>query len=147
MNDYQKHMETDQSAAVVYAALTEHIQHWWSTDLTGAAAQAGDSFTIGFGETRKTFKILEATPCTRVVWTCTKAYIDLNSLQNKGEWVGTRLVWTLDDRGENTTLTFLHEGLSPDLECYTVCEDGWNTFLASLGDYLATGKGAPFLKV
>jgi hypothetical protein len=27
-----------------------------------------------------------------------------------------------------------------------VCEAGWDTFLASLQAYLATGKGAPFLK-
>jgi hypothetical protein len=68
------------------------------------------------------------------------------TLTNKAEWVGTTMRWTVSAVGEATSLTFLHEGLNRSFECYTVCEAGWNTFLASLQAYITTGRGKPFLK-
>jgi uncharacterized protein YndB with AHSA1/START domain len=146
MNDYQKIMTVNKPVGEVYAAITEHIPDWWSNDLTGAAARTGDSFDIAFGDTRKTMDIVEAIPNEQVVWKCAKAYIDMASLKNKEEWVGTKMIWTLSDADQGTTLTFLHEGLNQSFECYDVCEIGWDTFLASLQAYLTTGKGMPFLK-
>jgi uncharacterized protein YndB with AHSA1/START domain len=146
MNDYQKSITVNKPVSEVYAAITEHIPDWWSNDLTGAAARAGDSFIISFGKTRKTMDIAAAIPNKQVVWKCVEAYIDMPSLKNKAEWVDTRMIWTLGAADQSTTLTFLHEGLNQSFECYTVCEAGWDTFLASLQAYLTTGKGSPFLK-
>jgi len=144
--DYQKSITVNKPIGEVYAAITGHISDWWSNDLTGAAVRAGDSFAIAFGETRKTFEIMEAIPDKRVVWKCVKAYIDMSSLKNKAEWVGTRMIWTLSATDQGVTLAFLHEGLNQSFECYSVCEAGWDMFLASLQAYLTTGKGTPFLK-
>ena len=146
MNDYQKTIAVNIPASEVYAAITERISDWWSNDLAGAAVRAGDSFTIAFGKTGKTFDIAEAVTNKRVIWKCVKAYIDMPSLEDKAEWVGTKLIWTLGAAGQSTTLTFLHKGLNQSLQCYKVCEAGWDEFLASLEAYLATGKGMPFLK-
>lgn len=146
MNDYQKIIIVNIPVSDVYAAVAERISDWWSNDLLGTAAHPGDSFTIAFGETRKTFKIAEAIPFKMVVWKCTEAYIDMPSLENKAEWVNTKLIWTIRAGDQGTTLTFLHEGLNQSLECYEVCEAGWDTFLNSLETYLLTGKGRPFLK-
>jgi uncharacterized protein YndB with AHSA1/START domain len=146
MNDYQKSITVNKPADEVYSAITEHIQDWWSNDFSGTAAQKSDQYTIAFGATQKTFGILEAVPNKQVVWKCIKAYIDMPSLKNKAEWVGTKLIWTLSATDQGTTLTFLHEGLNQSFECYNVCEAGWDTFLASLQAYLVTGKGTPFLK-
>ena len=145
MTDYQKTFIINKPASEVYAAITEHIADWWSNDLNGAAATAGDSFNIAFNNTRKTFEIAEVVRNKRVVWKCTKAYIDMASLENKVEWVGTRLIWTLDAADNGTALTFLHEGLNQSFQCYTVCELGWDYFLQSLQAYLETGKGTPHL--
>ena len=146
MNDYQKSITASKPVAEVYAAITQHISDWWSNDLTGTAADAGDRFTIAFGKTRKTFDIIEAIPNKQVKWKCIKAYIDVISLENKAEWEGTTLIWTLSTAGQGTTLTFLHEGLNESLECFSVCEAGWNQFLASLQAYLIRGMGNPYLK-
>ena len=146
MNDYQKTITVNKPATEVYAALTEGIANWWSNDLIGAAANAGDSFNIAFGKTKKTFSIVEAVPGERVVWECVKAYINNATLENKSEWVGTKIIWTLTVDGKNTVLHFLHEGLNEHLQCYDLCEAGWDTFLSSLETYLTTGKGSPYLK-
>ncbi|MDB5006303.1 MAG: Activator of Hsp90 ATPase 1-like protein [Mucilaginibacter sp.] len=146
MNDYQRSITVNKPVGEVYAAITQHIMDWWSNDLTGAAARAGDSFTISFDETQKTFDIAEAIPNKQVVWKCVKAYIDMTALKNKAEWEGTKLIWTLAAADHGTTLTFLHQGLNKSFECYNVCEAGWDYFIASLQAFLATGIGTPFHK-
>jgi uncharacterized protein YndB with AHSA1/START domain len=146
MNDYQKTITVSKPAYEVYNAITEHIADWWSNDLAGAAAHAGDSFSIAFGKTQKTFAVVEATPGKQIVWECTKAYIANPSLSNKSEWLGTRIYWTLNTSGESTLIDFRHEGLNPAFECYTLCESGWEQFLGSLQGYISTGKGLPYKK-
>ncbi|RWY53914.1 SRPBCC family protein [Mucilaginibacter gilvus] len=146
MNDYKKSISVNNSADEVYKALTEHIQDWWSDDFSGAAAQNGDQYNIAFGETKKTFEIADAIPGQQVVWVCLKAYIDMDTLKKKDEWVGTRIIWTIASEATGTTLTMLHEGLNQTIECYDVCEPGWNYFIQSLYTFLATGTGTPYLK-
>jgi uncharacterized protein YndB with AHSA1/START domain len=147
MKDYQKSITVNKPVSEVYAAITHHIAEWWSEDVTGAAAQTGDSFNIAFGGTRKTMDIVEAIPDKQVIWKCVEAYIDMPSLQNKAEWVGTRLIWTLSPAESGTTLSLLHEGLNQSFECYDVCEAGWDVSLISLQAFLTTGKGTmPFSK-
>ena len=146
MNDYQKTITINKAVSDVYDVITEHISDWWSNDITGSAVNAGDSFTIAFGKTRKTFVISEAIPNKKITWKCIEAYIDMASLQNKSEWVGTHMTWTLSSNDQNTTIHFLHESLNKSMECYEICEAGWDQFLASLETYLLTGKGSPFIK-
>jgi uncharacterized protein YndB with AHSA1/START domain len=146
MKDYQKSITLNKPSSEVYAAITEHIANWWSNDLSGAAVHVGDSFNIAFNNTRKTFSIEEAIPNKRVAWKCVKAYIDSAKLENKSEWVGTKLIWTIESADEVTTLTLLHVGLNQSFQCYGICESGWDYFLTSLQAYLETGKGTPHLK-
>jgi len=146
MKDYQKSFTVNKPVGEVYAAITEHIADWWSNDLSGAAVRTGNSFNIAFNQTRKTFEIAEAIPDKQVVWKCTKAYIDMASLENKSEWVGTTMVWAIEPAEKGTTIAFLHEGLNQSFQCYNVCEAGWDYFLASFQAYLETGKGTPHLK-
>jgi hypothetical protein len=146
MNDYQKSITVNNPAEEVYSAITEHIQDWWSDDFSGAAAQKDDQYTIAFGGTKKTFEILGAVPNQQVVWLCLKAYIEMQALKKKDEWVGTRLIWTIAADDQVTTLTMLHEGLNKSFECYDVCEAGWDYFIASLHTFLTTGSGTPFHK-
>jgi hypothetical protein len=41
-------------------------------------------------------------------------------------------------------VTFTHEGLSPDHECYAVCANAWGEYInGSLRDLIKTGSGRP----
>jgi hypothetical protein len=146
MQDYQRTITVGKPADEVYAAITEHIADWWSNDLSGAAATTGDSFTISFGKTQKTFSIVDAQQGQQVVWACNKAYIAHPDLNNKSEWEGTKIYWGLGQSETGTTIDFLHEGLNPQFECYGLCEAGWDQFLGSLAMFIATGKGMPYRK-
>lgn len=144
--DYQKNITVSNTAGQVYAALTERIADWWSDDLIGASAQNGDQFIIAFGKTQKTFEIVDAIPGQQVTWLCLKAYIDMDALAKKDEWVGTRLIWTIASDASGTTLNMLHEGLNKSFECYDVCEPAWDYFISSLEAFLTTGTGTPYHK-
>jgi uncharacterized protein YndB with AHSA1/START domain len=142
--DYQKIITVKKPVREVYAAITEQISEWWSRDFTGASSHLGDQFNIAFGGTRKTFEIIEAIPDEFVAWKCLKAYIDMASLKNKSEWVDTKVLWTFSVSNKETTINFMHQGLHKSLECYEVCEAGWDQFLGSLETFLKTGKGKPY---
>ena len=146
MKDYQKSITVNNTAGEVYLAVTEHIPDWWSDDFSGAAGKVGDQYNIAFGETRKTFEIIEAIPGKQVTWLCLKAYIDMDALTKKDEWVGTKLFWTITSDDQGTTLTLLHEGLNKSFECYDICERGWDYFMESVQAFLTTGTGTPFRK-
>jgi len=64
------------------------------------------------------------------------------------EWKGTRLTWKIEKQEDKTKITFVHDGLVPSLDCYEVCEQGWDYFFVnSLSAFLDTGKGMPFENV
>ena len=126
--------------------ITEHIHDWWGDDISGAATQKGDQYSIAFNGTKKTFEITEVIPGERIVWLCRKAYIDMPSLNKKDEWVGTIIIWTIATDEQGTTLTMLHKGLNKVIECYDVCEPALDYFIASLQSFLTTGIGTPFHK-
>ena len=67
------------------------------------------------------------------------------SLSILNEWEGTKLRWRIQKQGEKTRIVLVHDGLMPFLNCYGVCEQGWDYFFVkSLKQYLDTGVGSPF---
>jgi hypothetical protein len=63
-------------------------------------------------------------------------------ISDKKEWLNTKLIFDFNESNGTTTLTFTHEGLTPDIECYKLCEPGWNHWITrSLFSYFTTGKG------
>jgi hypothetical protein len=146
MKDYQKSITVNNTDIEVYSAITQHIRDWWSDDFTGGAAHKGDKYVIAFGDTKKTFEIVEAVPNRQIIWLCLKAYIDMPALKKKDEWVGSRLIWTITKADHGTTIKLLHEGLNKSMECYDVCEPAWDHFIASLQSFLTTGNGMPYHK-
>lgn len=66
-------------------------------------------------------------------------------LNNKKEWIGTKIIWEILQNADTTTLLLTHQGLNSAIKCFEVCLDGWNSFLNSIDMLLTTGKGLPFL--
>ena len=80
-----------------------------------------------------------------VRWFVTHAYVAVDSLAHKDEWAGTEIVFRLTPTIDGKTrLDFEHIGLVPALECYDLCNRGWNHFLASLRQLVETGRGTPW---
>ena len=147
MNHYRRQLLLSASPATVYQALTtqQGLRGWW-TKTCEVSSTVGGRSTFRFNRTCKVMQIESLVPDREVRWHCVQAHIDAPWLQHKDEWVGTHIVFKLSPQdGGGTRLDFEHVGLSPAIQCFDVCRDGWNLFLASLQGLVDTGQGHPFV--
>lgn len=119
-----------------------HVWEWWTTDFEGSSQNLNDLFTVRFGETFVTFKVVESIPSKKIAWLVTDCY--LHWLKDKKEWKNTQLDWKISSKGDATRIDFTHVGLVPEIECYNDCKKGWNFYSKeSLKSLLTEGKGMP----
>jgi uncharacterized protein YndB with AHSA1/START domain len=124
----------------VYEALTtlDGLRAWWTTLVRGSTERGADiRFDFEGLDEHIVMRVEEAKRPTRVRWTC------LHHTQ-LGDWAGTSPTFDLTARGDGCELCFQHVGLSPKLDCYEMCEEGWEHFLASLVSYVDRAAGSPF---
>jgi hypothetical protein len=128
-------------AGAAYDAINR-VWAWWTENLEGSTLKTQDVFTVRFGETFVSFRVLELREGRSIHWEVTDCY--LHWLADKHEWKGTRLLWEITPTAGGSTIDFTHWGLIPGLECYADCAKGW-TFYASesLCQLLQDGKGLP----
>ena len=146
MNHYHKSLDIAADAATVYAALTTAagLRGWWSKD-SDVDTHVGGELQFRFGRNRKVLRIDRLEPASEVRWSCTDCYMAAAHLTRRDEWIGTQIVFRLTAiDAQRTRLEFEHIGLVPTLECYDLCQDGWDYFLPSLQAFAQTGRGTPF---
>ena len=144
---YRRQLLLSASPATVYHAVAtqQGLRGWWTETCDIAAAVGGYSL-FRFNGTRKVMQIERLVPEREVRWHCVQAYIDVDGLQQRDEWVGTHIIFKLSPQpGGKTRLDFEHVGLTPAFECFDVCNDGWNHYLASLQTLVETGEGNPWV--
>lgn len=133
------------SAHLAPREVTEKINRlnaWWAGNFEGSAQKLDDVFTLRFGETWVTFKVVEMVAERRIEW----EVIDccLHWLADKTEWNNTYLVWDLAAQKNSTQVDFTHVGLIPEVECYNECRKGWDFYIKeSLAKWLTENRGLP----
>ena len=146
MSHYQQTLVIDAEPSAVYAALstTAGLRGWWTHDCD-TDTHVGGAAHFRFGPTHKDMSIECLDMNREVRWFITHASINTGALVRNAEWVGTEIVFRLTPTIDGKTrLDFEHIGLVPELECYDLCNNGWNYFLASLAQFAQTGKGTPW---
>ncbi len=133
----------------VYTALTtqQGIKGWWTPDCE-VGSNVGDKAVFRFGTMTDVVRIDTLTHGREVRWHVLEQDNHLSDiLQNNSEWVGTDIVFELSDGQDGgTLLRFRHFGLTPNLDCYRICNDGWTHFMrTSLPALLDTGQGRPYI--
>lgn len=139
-NDFKCSIVAKVSASDVLEKISR-VPDWWGITFTGSAGNQNDRFVVKMGgESFFNFTVTELTPGKRSVWLVTDCYMPWYS--DKKEWANTRLIFDTKENNGETTLTFTHEGLTPEVECYKDCKPGWTHWITvSLFSYLTTGKG------
>lgn len=118
------------------------INLWWRKDFSDSAEKLDDKFTVPFGEPSFVdFVVSEFVPNKKVVWKVTDCYLPW--FQDKKEWNNTEVVFQLSEENDKTKIDFTHVGLIPEIECYNVCENGWNGHIKTLEKFINEGKGLP----
>ncbi len=130
----------DQSPMEVFNAVT-NFRGWWTGDIKGKSAEVGDVFIYRYQDIhRTTQRLVEVMPGKKVVWYVEEAYLSFT--EDKEEWTGTVIEFTITPKGKKTELRFTHEGLVPSFECFDACNEGWGFYInTSLKSLITTGKG------
>jgi hypothetical protein len=139
--DFQSSFVTKASPAEILDKIGR-VSDWWTRHVEGKSQHLHDEFTVTFGETFVTFVVTQEVPEKLVVWRCTAC--NLHWINDKREWEGTEVVWDVSSDGKQTTLKMTHVGLTPEVECYQMCERGWTFYVAeSLRKFVVEGIGLP----
>ncbi len=139
--DYTATISVNASPEEAFKHINE-VSRWWAKQVEGRSEKLNDVFTAVFNHCSFTFKIIGSEPGRKVEWLVTDS--DLSWLKDKKEWNGTKISFEISQRNGFTEISFTHNGLVPNMECYDNCEYGWNLhFKQSLLSLITEGKGQP----
>jgi hypothetical protein len=132
----------DQSPKKAFDAIN-NVRGWWSGDIDGNTDKLGEEFTYRYKDIHcSRQKVIEVVPDRKVVWDVLDAY--LSFAQDKTEWNGTKVIFEIARKGEETEVRFTHRGLVPQFECFENCSSAWSFYINdSLRNLIMTGKGDP----
>jgi hypothetical protein len=112
------------------------IGQWWSglyeETINGKSHALNDefSFKAGNGAHYSKQKLIELIPDQRIVWLVTES--SLGFLNDPTEWTNTKLCFDISAEGNGTLVTFSHDGLRPEIECYGACSSAWTNYMENL---------------
>jgi len=140
--NYTASFLVDQSPREVFNAVT-NARGWWSEEIAGSTDKLNDIFLYHYQDVhRARIKIIEVVPDKKVVWEVLDNYF--NFTQDETEWKGTKMIFEISQKGNQTQLHFTHQGLVPAYECFDVCNDAWSNYIKnSLYSLITKGKGQP----
>ncbi|MEN8136372.1 MAG: SRPBCC domain-containing protein [Thermodesulfobacteriota bacterium] len=144
-DSYTREIIVSNTPNAAYRALTSEFNKWW-TDSSGSVTAIGDMVTFRFDQTYWTMRATKLMTNISVELACIEAHHVHEGLPPtiRKEWEGTKLKWNIQQQGDNTKISFVHEGLVPSLDCYEICKMGWDHFFVnSLKKYLDNGAGNP----
>jgi hypothetical protein len=147
--DFKKTINVKTSNEKVFKAITTDVNKWWGNVDNKMANKIGSEFSVFFEEnTEWRFVISELREFSHVTWKCIYANHSFSGLKGiKEEWLNSEIIFVCKVQKDNMVqLSFTHKGLTPDLNCYEICNAGWTHFIVnSLKQYLETGTGTPNL--
>ena len=137
---YNREIIVNVHPEIAFHALTQEIGEWWGAVDRGIG-QVGDEFSVFFesDRTRWTFRVNDLQPDLSIDMECIEADHRYGSddASIREEWLGTTLRWRLEAMGQRCRISFTHDGLVEELECYEICVSGWDHFfLGNLQEYL-----------
>jgi hypothetical protein len=143
--DFTTTLLVNQSPQQAFDAIN-NVRGWWSENINGATDKLNGEYIYHYKDIHYCkIKVIELVPDQKVVWLVLDN--DFKFTEDKSEWKGTKIVFDISRRDNQTAIKFTHEGLVPQYECYEICREAWTNYIHdSLGSLIATGKGQPSSK-
>ena len=139
--DFVSTLLVDQTPEEAFNAIN-NVRGWWSEEIEGSTDNLNEEFTYHYEDVhRSKMKIIELIPNKKVAWLVLDNYF--NFTRDKSEWIGTKIIFDITEKGDKTEIRFTHEGLV-QYECFEICRDAWTNYIQkSLRNLITTGKGEP----
>jgi len=143
--NYKKTLIVKANQKSVFVAVSKELNKWWGKVDNSNISQEKDIFSIYFEETEWRFEITKFSMYDEIHWKCIKANHIVPDLSGtETEWLNSEIIWKFKNEEDDTEISFEHKGLTPELNCYEVCNAGWDFFITnSLKDHLEKGEGSP----
>jgi uncharacterized protein YndB with AHSA1/START domain len=124
-------------ASQVYELLTTDagLSRWWTTDTRGAGA-VGSVIEFRFGGGGPDFEVIELIPDRLVRWR--------HSGEMPPEWVGTEILFELDEEDQQTIVNFSHYNWQKSDAFLAHCSTKWAIFMMSIKSCIESGRGQPY---
>jgi hypothetical protein len=133
-------ISVDQTPEQAFAAINDP-RRWWKGAFEGATDTLGGEFTYRYQDMHTSKQqVTELVVGRKVVWSITDSA--LRFVDHKDEWTGTKLVFDITRKGDQTEVRFTHEGLLPELDCYGACSRGWTQLIQELRGLIASQGNA-----
>jgi hypothetical protein len=140
--DFTTTIVVDKTPQQAFEAIN-HVRGWWSEDIEGFTDQLDGVYYYHYRDVHRcTIKVVELVPGRRVVW----QVLDntFNFIADKTEWIGTYIIFDIDEKDSKTEIKFIHQGLVAGYQCFNVCFEAWTNYIQnSLHNLIETGKGEP----
>jgi hypothetical protein len=83
-----------------------NVRGWWSEEIEGSTDKLGDEFTYRYEDIHRCrMKVIELIADRKVVWLVLDNYF--NFTEDKSEWTGTRIVFDVSEKGDQTEIRSL----------------------------------------
>jgi uncharacterized protein YndB with AHSA1/START domain len=139
-SNFSTSIVVNNSPEEVFTAIN-NVSAWWQGEINGPTTQLNDEFDYRMkGHHYSRQKVVELIPNEKIVWEVIDS--DLNGFKNTAEWTGTKIVFEISRKNNQTVVHFTHLGLTNQFECYGGCSWAWGELIQeSLLSYIRTGKG------
>lgn len=124
----------------------KNFRAWWSEEIIGETGTLGETFFYHYKAVHLCkVKLIEELPNNKLVYLVTDN--EFSFVKDKTEWINTKLIFEISEEGNQTKVVFTHVGLTPEYECFEVCNDAWTSYIqGSLKGLIETGFGKPNAK-
>lgn len=140
--DFSISITVKSSAENAFNAI-KSFKDWWSEEIVGSSDVLNKSFFYHYKDIHLCrVKLIEVEKNKKLVYLVEEN--EFNFVDDKTEWVNTKLIFDIEEQAGKTTIRFVHEGLVPEYECFEICKDAWTTYIkGSLKNLIEKGKGSP----
>jgi hypothetical protein len=104
---YTVAIEVAKSPANVFDHVINDVSKWWPEEFEGKSARLNDEFVFRSGDSHYSKnKVVELVPNKKVVWLVTEGIRKTDNF----DWTGTKYIFELTAKGDNTLLEFTYDG-------------------------------------
>jgi len=135
--NYTVEMEIEKSPNEVFNYLI-NLKKWWPEDFEGEDIKLNSEFVFTTGDSHYSKnKVVEFVPTTKLVWLATKGIRKTDNF----EWTGTKMIFELTPKGNNTILKFTYDGVVLENESERLVQICDMTVKEMFYNFIINGKG------